>query len=78
MQFSSEFELHIPTDLTLTPQYKLGDRFYLSTTLEPAIPLPSNLAIIINTRTLLSKPLLVLYQFDRWDYSSRMGMIFTI
>ena len=73
MRLSSELELHIPTDVTQIPQYKLGDRFYSSTTLEPELPLRSNLAIIINTQILTSKPLLVLYQFNRWGLYATNG-----
>lgn len=66
MRLSSEISLYVPIDVTQTPQYKFGGRFYSATTLEPEIQLRSNLAIIINTEILISKPLLVLYQFNRW------------
>ena len=66
MRLSSEIALYVPTDVTQTPQYKFG-RFYSSVTLEPELPLRLNLAIIINTEILTSKPLLVLYElFNRW------------
>ena len=62
----SALELHIPNDRTAVPRYKIGNRFYESSFLEPAIELLSDTVILIYPEVFTSKPILVRTTTNRW------------